>query len=411
MPIRPENKARYPKDWALRSYFVRFVRGRGKCEWCGAEHGKPHPITGSIVVLTTAHVYDDRPEAAKHKDYSFLETVAAAAPVNWTEKPQSAWRKFAIFNQNGSGSCVAQTMRKLLGVLHFIKHGVFLVFSGTHIYQRRANKPAQGMGGDDVFQIAQQGTTLNEFSPSDGLTDQQMDGTVIEQYKQDVGKVFKIINYLKLPIGDIETVASVIQQTGKAVMVWFYWELDELTATPAVKNASLTLESAPGRHSVAAVDFTLYGGKKALIIEDSWGESAGLNGQRVIDEDFFKARNYFAAYPMNFTFDEPEADPQKPVHNFTENLEFIPLDSKGQIADAKKNSAQQAEVAALQDILKYEGLFPSNTASTGYYGAITAKAVYQFQVKYQVAPADELDQLQGKIVGPKTIKVLNQKYG
>lgn len=64
MPIRPENKNRYPKDWKLRSRFVRFVRAGGKCEWCEAKHGKPHPMTGSIVVLTTAHVYDDRPEAA-----------------------------------------------------------------------------------------------------------------------------------------------------------------------------------------------------------------------------------------------------------------------------------------------------------------------------------------------------------
>ena len=64
MPIRPENRARYPKDWKLRSRFVRFVRARGRCEWCAAVHGEPHPITGSIVVLTTAHVHDDRPEAS-----------------------------------------------------------------------------------------------------------------------------------------------------------------------------------------------------------------------------------------------------------------------------------------------------------------------------------------------------------
>ena len=64
MPIRPENRSRYPRDWKLRSYFVRFVRARGLCEWCGAEHGKPHPVTGSKVILTTAHVFDDRPEAS-----------------------------------------------------------------------------------------------------------------------------------------------------------------------------------------------------------------------------------------------------------------------------------------------------------------------------------------------------------
>lgn len=73
MPIRPEMRGRYPDDWAVRSRFVRFVRAKGRCErvlvgahfiGCGAEHGKPHPRTGSRVVLTTAHVFDDRPEAA-----------------------------------------------------------------------------------------------------------------------------------------------------------------------------------------------------------------------------------------------------------------------------------------------------------------------------------------------------------
>lgn len=64
MPISPENRSRYPKDWELRSRFIRFIRARGKCEWCPAVHGEPHPITGSKVVLTTAHVYDMRPEVS-----------------------------------------------------------------------------------------------------------------------------------------------------------------------------------------------------------------------------------------------------------------------------------------------------------------------------------------------------------
>lgn len=63
MPIRPENRGRYPADWKLRSYFVRLIRARGRCEWCQAAHGQPHPVTGSKVILTTAHVFDHRPEA------------------------------------------------------------------------------------------------------------------------------------------------------------------------------------------------------------------------------------------------------------------------------------------------------------------------------------------------------------
>lgn len=60
-PIRPENRDRYPADWKQISYRIRFKRAGGKCEWCSAVHGEPHPETGSIVVLTTAHL-DHTPE-------------------------------------------------------------------------------------------------------------------------------------------------------------------------------------------------------------------------------------------------------------------------------------------------------------------------------------------------------------
>lgn len=66
MPIRPENRARYPKDWKDISLAVRKAAG-WRCEGspafpdCRARNGKPHPGTGSIVVLTVAHL-DPRPE-------------------------------------------------------------------------------------------------------------------------------------------------------------------------------------------------------------------------------------------------------------------------------------------------------------------------------------------------------------
>lgn len=62
MPIRPERKILYPKNWPEISARIRFGRARGRCEFkvdgkrCKARHGKPHPITGSIVVLTVAHL-------------------------------------------------------------------------------------------------------------------------------------------------------------------------------------------------------------------------------------------------------------------------------------------------------------------------------------------------------------------
>jgi len=61
MPIRAENKHRYPRDWKQIVETVR-VRSGNRCEGspaypdCRAENYQPHPVTGSNVVLTTAHL-------------------------------------------------------------------------------------------------------------------------------------------------------------------------------------------------------------------------------------------------------------------------------------------------------------------------------------------------------------------
>lgn len=87
MPIKPENRARYPKNWREVSLAIRERAGwRCECEGecgrahyvpdavvnmvrdgltpdtrCGAEQQWPHPVTGSTVVLTVAHL-DHQPE-------------------------------------------------------------------------------------------------------------------------------------------------------------------------------------------------------------------------------------------------------------------------------------------------------------------------------------------------------------
>jgi len=53
MPIK---KHLYPSNWKVISFRIRFIDQDGKCKWCHAEHGKPHPITGKKTVLTVAHL-------------------------------------------------------------------------------------------------------------------------------------------------------------------------------------------------------------------------------------------------------------------------------------------------------------------------------------------------------------------
>lgn len=72
MPISPENRARYPRDWPQISLRIRKERAGDRCECqgeCGFDHdgrciernAAPHSVTGSNVVLTVAHL-DDTPE-------------------------------------------------------------------------------------------------------------------------------------------------------------------------------------------------------------------------------------------------------------------------------------------------------------------------------------------------------------
>jgi hypothetical protein len=73
MPIKAENRDRYPQDWPAISRRIRFDRAESRCEClgecgrgthdgrCPNEHGEPAYGTGSTVVLTVAHL-DHTPE-------------------------------------------------------------------------------------------------------------------------------------------------------------------------------------------------------------------------------------------------------------------------------------------------------------------------------------------------------------
>lgn len=346
-------------------------------------------------------ILDTRPKEEKEKDFRTEEVVVSFAEPEWRAKTDDELRKFPIFNQDGSGSCVAQTEAKELGIMRWLRDGIYVHFSATDIYQRRVNRPQAGMISNDARKIAQEGVTLEVLVPSQSMTDNQMDSAPIEPYKRQIGEVFSVSNYLEDPMKDIDAIASVIQATGKGVMTWYYFKNDEWNASPMVKYPDLDLYApSTARHSVTATDFALVGGKKCLVIEDSWGPGTGMGGRRYISEDFFIARNFHASHLMNFRFAEQgPVQPTKPKYKFLRNLEWKPT------------FFTDKDVKALQNILKYEGLFPANVDSTGYYGSITAMSVKAWQIKHNVASLDEIEALQGKVVGPKTRTKLNSIYG
>jgi len=89
MPISPENKKRYPSNWKEISKDIRFNRAKNKCEVCGCENYKPHPQTGSKVILTVAHL-DHTPENC---DYDNLKAMCQKCHNTYDAPHRAANRK------------------------------------------------------------------------------------------------------------------------------------------------------------------------------------------------------------------------------------------------------------------------------------------------------------------------------
>ena len=58
---------------------------------------------------------DPRSPEEKERDYRAEEIKPLMAPI-WTEKPRSEFRRFPIFDQNQSSSCVSMSVAKVLGI-------------------------------------------------------------------------------------------------------------------------------------------------------------------------------------------------------------------------------------------------------------------------------------------------------
>ncbi len=359
----------------------------------------------------TGLLEDNRPDALKQRDYSSLELRAMGAP-EWVTKPDSSLRRFNIWNQDGSSGCVSFAIARQVAVEIWRQTGVWIDPSPASIYQKRANKPGLGMFIYDAYEIVdKQGVTLNALMPSFDLSEAQLNAVPRSAFGDAISKVFADVigSYLYLP-NSMNSIAEILDMR-KAVTFTLFANFDEYTDVPKVLHKSLTYGEAQINHRVAVVDRNKDPNLgNVLLMEDSWGVGNGQGGRRWVTEEFFYARCSSPVYFDKFNFDV--ATSTKPRVHLDPNvsLKFIPLNAAGEISDTVLNDKQKAAVTLVQDVLRYEGMFPAGQSSTGYYGALTAKGVQQYQTKYAVASAQELANVAGKTVGPKTIADINTRY-
>ena len=306
-------------------------------------------------------VDDPRSEEQKSLDYDYSELAKGDVPLNWIEYNEKNLKTYEIQNQDGSLSCVGQATAKILA-MHEVKEGKgYTRLCPKFIYDFRQNYPAGGMFMQDALSIAcKYGSCPEKDLPCDSKGETFMnDKSLITEELKTKAYPFRAKYYFEIT-GGIDDIAEVMEQ-GYGVLLWFRFDYDEWLDVP-VLHADSKLQCS---HGVAGVDYCLYNGEKALVIEDSWGPGYGKGGRRIITETFLKARKLYAGYItslQNFVF--------------TQTLRY---------------GSRGLEVKKLQEVL---GL-----TQDGIFGLKTKMAVIKYQKEHQLS-ADG-------IVGPITRQSLN----
>lgn len=335
----------------------------------------------------TGLIPDPRTEEAKAHDYQHSE-IAASPLVEW--KPKTTFRNFPIRNQNGSGMCVAFSTAKTLGINNLLEMGEYLTLSPRDVYTRR-DTTGSGMWLQNAGSIAKNfGATLDSLMPSDHLNETQANqATDRTAESEKLALEYRASGYVFIS-NDSNVMDNIAQQIneGRTVLFTTRFDFSEWTDEPKIK---VPTDQANNFHCITIVDYFLKNDEKCFLVEDSWGQEYGNQGRRILSETWVRARMTGAMYLIDWVY----APTTKPQFHFTSVLLY-----------GQKND----QIRRLQDVLRYEGLMPSNIQSTGFFGPITAKAVKELQTKHNIAPVNEINALGGKRVGIKTLQYLNLTY-
>lgn len=345
---------------------------------------------------------DTRPEPLKARDWTSEEAYSAKTPVfrnkkapkkDWSPKlSNSTWRKFGTRDQDGSGSCVAQTGAMLAQVDEYNETKKNIVFSAAKIYADRVNRPFEGMSSYNMFDLMKKGSlTFEDSIPSQNMNDKQLEEVAQKWTAQDFinGAVYAIGGYVTITSLSIDDIASAIERFGCGVSLHIFatgkeWNKD----VPGILVDDLTWAQAGVRHCVGAVDFILWKGEKALVVQESWGKFEGLRGQRILTESFLKKRLRYAGHSLP-----------------RDNSLAVDVESfdapRAQLAFGDTGP----EVVRLQNMLKALGFMSKSVQSTGRFLSITANALVKFQSKNGIndfvgRPVSEVR------YGPKTMAVV-----
>lgn len=342
---------------------------------------------------------DTRSDTDKARDFSMAEIKTYGVVTFESREPIG----YTVRNQDGSGSCVAQTTAKMEEIWDYRHDNDPTIYSATPIYQNRRNRPTPGMNYVDALGYPiNKGVFLESNVPSQNMSDGDMDAL---EFNTGLVQPERPTAYGIVPT-DFYAVAQEIQDTG-AVMMWVKCSYEEWCQDIPAGNSG----SEAVRHSITAVDKIMWAGTEYNIVEDSWGtwqKNSDIPlkpGQRAITKQFFDQHCYFAGAFTAFDF----VGGLKPRYQWTVSLRYGQGSDKVNETDIVRRK-QQKDIKAWQEVLKYEKFFPSNQECTGYFGGITARATVKWQIAHKFYDFQNETDMRRVTVGPKSIREANRLY-
>ena len=342
-------------------------------------------------IISNAALPDERAAVLRDRDYSAAE-LATAVAIEPFKHPKPTKLGATLFNQWYVGSCVPHGIWTMLEYEGIVPAG----FNQSQLrsYRKRLNYPNPGAAGVDMLDKIRAGQS-NDFATPVGFTEAQATAMPRVEGTKQISD-FKYYQYIDKKTGELtlELVPADVA-AGKAVAIFIYATEDEWAQEYVdIKSPNLDPGSAYVRHCVSimpAGDFEENGVQRFAV-----HDSAQFGGRhlRYISKEFFLKRCYFAVKAYK-TAEIPQPTPAP-----------API---GKPIDPCELGDRGDHVRALQQFLADQKKLDAQYV-TGYYGAITAKAVQWWQLKHWerfIGGVPVLLNFAGKYWGQQSIAIIN----
>ena len=182
---------------------------------------------------------DPRTDEQKAEDYIHEDLAMGEIQLNWIDRDLKNIKTYPIQNQDGSLSCVAQAVAKLLAI-HEVREGrEYKRLCPKIPYDYRSNYPEGGMWLPNALSIACKiGTCIEEMLPCDMKNEAFMnDKSLIRAEMINNALNYRGLYYFEIKSRNIDEIAKINEQN-YGVLLGFRFDRDEWTDVPFVKPNS-----------------------------------------------------------------------------------------------------------------------------------------------------------------------------